>query len=131
MDNEALKEKINDIVSEEPVKWAEDAAWYEESGNWLDKSARIALKILRVLRDKNISQKKLAELIKVSPQYINKLVKGEENLTLETICRLETALQVKLVEIPGIESDAELHYVAEKHIDYADKSDNDKTEHKG
>jgi transcriptional regulator with XRE-family HTH domain len=35
----------------------------------------------------------------VSPQYINKIAKGTENLTLETISRLENVLNVQLIEL--------------------------------
>jgi hypothetical protein len=35
-----------------------------------------------------------------SPQYVNKLLKGSENLTLETICKMEKVLQIKLIETP-------------------------------
>ena len=37
----------------------------------------------------------------VSPQHISKIVKGQENLTLETITKLESALNVILVEVPA------------------------------
>jgi ribosome-binding protein aMBF1 (putative translation factor) len=36
--------------------------------------------------------------MKVSPQQINKIVKGQENLTLETISKLEIALNIQLID---------------------------------
>ena len=36
-------------------------------------------------------------MIGVSPQYVNKIVKGKENLTLDTISKLEQALGIKLI----------------------------------
>ncbi|MFH1194329.1 MAG: helix-turn-helix transcriptional regulator [bacterium] len=65
----------------------------------LDKSAKIALTILRTIREKGISQKQLAEMLNTSPQHVNKLLKGNENFTLETISRIEIALGTKLIEI--------------------------------
>lgn len=35
----------------------------------------------------------------VSPQQISKIVKGNENLTLETIVKLEKCLGAKLIEV--------------------------------
>jgi transcriptional regulator with XRE-family HTH domain len=43
-----------------------------------------------------MTQKDLAERMNVSPQYISKIVKGAENLSLETITALEEALSVDL-----------------------------------
>ncbi len=34
----------------------------------------------------------------VSPQQISKIVKGQENLTLETISNLEIALGIQIIE---------------------------------
>ena len=40
----------------------------------------------------------------VSAQYINKIVKGSENLSLETISKIERALNIRLIEVPGFSS---------------------------
>jgi len=66
---------------------------------WLDYSAKIALIILRHIRQNNISQKELANKLNVSPQRINVILKGQVNLTLETITKLEYILDVKLINI--------------------------------
>ncbi|PLX14061.1 MAG: hypothetical protein C0594_00540 [Marinilabiliales bacterium] len=47
-----------------------------------------------------MTQRRLAEEMGVSPQYINKVVKGKENLTLETISKIESVLGITLIEIP-------------------------------
>jgi len=80
--------------------WLESAKWRQQNEAWLDVSFAIALKILRTLREKNMKQKDLADLLGLSPQYINKIVKGSENLTIETISRIEQVLQIKLIEVP-------------------------------
>ena len=38
------------------------------------------------------TQKELAEVMKVSPQQINKYIRGTENLTLETLLRISQVL---------------------------------------
>lgn len=47
-------------------------------------------------RAKRISQKRLAELIGVSQPYIAKIEGGEENLTIETIAKILSALNLSL-----------------------------------
>ena len=92
------------LVSQEKSGWLEKALWRQENHDWLEKSALIAIKILRALSDQGISQKILAEKMEVSAQYINKIVKGSENLSLETISKLEKTLLITLIEVPGFSS---------------------------
>lgn len=47
-----------------------------------------------------ISQKQLAERMKCSPQYISKVLKGWENLSLETLFKIESALDISIVKEP-------------------------------
>lgn len=63
---------------------------------WISRSQSIAFRILSRIRELQITQKKLAETMGVSPQVVNKWVKGQENFTLETITKLEHALDCKL-----------------------------------
>ncbi|MBV5326891.1 MAG: helix-turn-helix transcriptional regulator [Chlorobium sp.] len=97
---ENIHQKIAAIASKEPSGWLKDAQWRTENRAWLKHSQAIALRILRTLRAKNVSQKELAEKIGVSPQQVNKIVKGRENLTLETISKLEGALDIVLLMLP-------------------------------
>lgn len=85
-------------------KWLEEAKLRQDNKAWTKQSFRIAVRILREIRNQKesnrMTQKKLAEAMEVSPQYINKVVKGKENLTLETICKIEQILGIKLIEVP-------------------------------
>lgn len=108
MKNSNLKSKIDKLTSEKKSNWIEKAKWQRDNQSWLDKSAKIALKVLRTIRDKNITQLQFAELMDVSPQQISKIVKGQENLTLETISKLESALNIVLVEVPTYSYKTEL-----------------------
>ena len=107
------KEILNSLISEDKSNWKEKAEFRIANRAWLDLSARIALKILDYLRKKGISQKELAEKINVSPQQINKIVKGSENLTLQTISKIETALCISLIEVPGLQREEEIVEVVE------------------
>ena len=102
--NKNLENFLN-LVSDESSGWLAKAQWREDNKQWLDRSAKIAIKILSILRNNRKenrlpnSQKDLAEMMGVSPQQVNKMVKGTENLTLETISKIEKALGVQLMEI--------------------------------
>lgn len=103
MKSEKIKERLNKYILDKPSNWLEQIEKYEIDNEWLDKSALIAIKILSTLKSKSISQKDLAESIGVSPQYINKVVKGSENLSLETICKIEKSLGINLISVPYYE----------------------------
>ena len=68
--------------------------------DWLRKSANIALRILDALDEIHMTQAELANRLNVSRQHISKIIKGQENLTLETIVRIEQVLGVALITIP-------------------------------
>lgn len=92
--------KFTDIVSKDKVSGFEQAARHAIANRaWLENSFEIALLILLRLKVLNWTQVKLAEEMKVSPQYVNKIVKGRENLTLETIALLEIILGIPLIAI--------------------------------
>lgn len=59
---------------------------------------------MRTIREINLSQKELAEKLGVSPQQVSKILKGQENLTLETIDKLEKVLNISLMELPYYQS---------------------------
>ena len=63
----------------------------------LRESQNIALKVLDRLEELHWTQKKLAEKLEVSPQQITKIVKGQENLTLETQIRLQNILDIPIL----------------------------------
>ena len=95
-----LKQKIDDAVSRQPSRWMEKALRDEAKEAWQERSADIAVLILGALEANGISQKDLAAKTGVSPQQVSKLLKGNENLTLETIGKLEAALGILLIAIP-------------------------------
>lgn len=97
------KEKFQDLVSEQDSSVMDEIKWRIANRKWLQRSQAIALRILTRLDELNITQKELACKIGVSAQMINKWVKGKENLTLETIAKLEEALGIELMSVTGKE----------------------------
>lgn len=62
---------------------------------------RIILRIVRYMKDNKMSQKDLARKLNVSPQYINKLLHGQDlDLKITTVLRYGRILGIKLIALP-------------------------------
>ena len=87
------------VLEKHEVKtdWREKAEWRRVNRRWLRYSGFIALTVMHRLEELKMSQKELAEKMNCSPQYVSKLLKGSENLTLDTISKLEECLNLDLV----------------------------------
>ena len=101
-------ENFQKLVSNEQSGWLDTFLNYKANKSWLDKSAIIAVNVLEALKAKGWSQKDLAQKMKVSAQQVNKILKGQQNLTFETISKLEAALCISLMEIIDYKSVAEI-----------------------
>ncbi len=95
-------EKMRRIAQPVSEESRQEAEYRQENRDWLLKSAQIALAVRRELRNQGISQQELAERMKVSPQYVGKLLKGKDNLTLATIAKMEKALGCTLIRVQGM-----------------------------
>ncbi|NDV57342.1 helix-turn-helix transcriptional regulator [Bacteroides sp. 519] len=93
----ANKEKFLSLVSSTNNETQEGICFRKENKAWLRESKNIAFKVLKTLKHQGLSQKDLAEQMGVSPQYVNKLVKGKENFTLETLVKLQSILDTPLL----------------------------------
>jgi transcriptional regulator with XRE-family HTH domain len=91
MTREEILANLNSIAKPS-TSWLADARYRVENQDWLILSQKVALNILRTLRSQGKKQTDLAEALKVSPQQVNKWVKGKENFTLETIGKINAAL---------------------------------------
>ncbi len=100
MTREEAIERLSRYQSETPSMWREKEAVYQaaKSQGWLKYSRKIAIKSAMAMKHQNISRQELAERMGCSPQYVSKLLKGEENLSLETICKLEEALNISILQ---------------------------------
>lgn len=92
-------DRLKELAAGRMSSWHEEAEWYRKNSGWLKRSSKIAFHILSVLDEKGISQKELALRMDVSPQYVSKIVKGKENLSLETIWKIEQALDITLISV--------------------------------
>ena len=62
----------------------------------------IAMKMLDRMEELGLTQKMLAERMGCSQQYVSKVLRGRENLSLETLCKIENALNLQIVQKPGM-----------------------------
>lgn len=83
--------------SKTPSKWREEAEWRQENSSWLRHSQQIAVTVLLKMKEQKLSQKALAERMNCTQQYVSKILKGKENMSLDAITRLENALEISLI----------------------------------
>lgn len=85
--------------SSTPSKWRENAEWRMANKSWLRYSQHIAMLMLDKMEELHMTQKQLSELMGCSQQYISKVLKGQENLSLETLSKIERCLQIQIFSI--------------------------------
>ena len=73
------------------------AQYYRDNWQWLQYSYAIAIRVRRRMQEVGITQKQIAEGIGCSQQHVSILLNGKVNMTLETIAKLEKALDFDLI----------------------------------
>ena len=107
-------DRLKELAAGKMSSWHEEADWYRLNIGWLKRSSKIAFRILSELDEQGISQKELALKMDVTPQYVNKIMKGKENLSLETIWKIEKALGINLI---SVNSNVQYIYPETTHFD--------------
>lgn len=90
-------EFLNNNQSATPSKWREAAEWRRKNEKWLKYARVITMKTMQAMDKQSVTQSLLAERMGCSQQYVSNLLKGSSNMTLETIARIETALNIDLI----------------------------------
>lgn len=97
-------EKFLALVSEDDANTLEWIKEYKANKKLRRAAQKIANLILLRLRELNWTQKDLAEKMGVSPQVVNKWVKGKENnFSIELLFRIGDYLGISLIEVPSDE----------------------------
>lgn len=91
---EGLKEHQSPI----PSKWRERAEWRQQNKSWLRHSQHIAMLMLDKMEKMKMTQTQLAALMGCSQQYVSKVLKGQENLSLETMSKIEDCLDIAILQ---------------------------------
>lgn len=100
IDKDRIEKKIAEMASKNPPsKWRENLEYDKKNWEWLKMSSNVAFAVLEMLDHTNMSQVELANKMNVSRQQVSRILRGQENLTIETISKLQTALGIKLGRI--------------------------------
>ena len=92
--------KTIDILNKyksETANWREEAEYRRRNARWLRYSAMIALQVRERMSQIGMTQVVLAEKLGCTQQHVSMLLKGKNNLTLETIAKLEEALDFDII----------------------------------
>jgi ribosome-binding protein aMBF1 (putative translation factor) len=66
--------------------------------DWVCHSQAIAATMSDRMEELGMTQRVLAEKMNCTQQYVSKVLKGRENLSLETLCKIENALGIKILQ---------------------------------
>ncbi|MDR1883025.1 MAG: helix-turn-helix transcriptional regulator [Prevotella sp.] len=94
---EQVINKLRQHESANKSRWRDEANSRHENKLWLRHSQYIAMQMLDKMEELGLTQKALASQMNVSQQYISKILKGHENLSLETLAKIEDILHLKLL----------------------------------
>ena len=94
--------KLREHQSSTPSKWRENAEWRMANKPWLRYSQQIAMMMRDRMEELHMSQKQLSELMGCSQQYVSKVLKGQENLSLETLSKIERCLNLQIIAEPEL-----------------------------
>lgn len=64
-----------------------------------DLVVRLGARLRQILKQKGLSQEKLAEMCGLHVNYIEQIEQGEKNLTLETLGKVASGLEISLGEL--------------------------------
>lgn len=78
--------------------------------------AKVVMKLLKYMRDNGLKQNDLAEKLSVSPQYINKLLRAQTNIGIETAVHYGNILGITLVVIPDEDQSRVLENIIHKTV---------------
>ena len=90
--------RLKEYQSPTPSRWREQAEWRMQNKSWMRHSQRIAVKMLEKMDELGMTQKQLAELMGCSQQDVSKVLKGQENLSLETMSKIEDCLHISILQ---------------------------------
>lgn len=98
MANKAIK-FLETHMSETPSRFVEEATWRRENASWLRWSRQLAVTLIGYMQDNGMKQADLASKLRVTPQYVSKLLSGTENLSFKSIANIEAKLGISCLVI--------------------------------
>lgn len=89
-------EKLREHSEPDTSNWRNVFKEMNANKVWSRHSLNIALTMLDRMEALGMTQKQLAEKMNCSHQYVSKVLKGHENLSLETLTKIENALEISI-----------------------------------
>lgn len=88
-------DKLNKVAKPMSSKSLKQRKWRMDNKQWLQLSAKIALKFRKYMKDNDITREKLAEGLGVSLTEVDIYLSGKYNLDLKTIANICEVLDRK------------------------------------
>lgn len=101
MDKNHNKRRQCQVKSDDSTYRIQPLLLDQVSESWTFRSSAIAKRVLEALKVKKMMQKELAMTIGFRPQQVSRILRGDVNLTIKTIAKLEAALGIRLIEVPA------------------------------
>ena len=70
----------------------------DDMNAWMYYSQAIAATMSNRMEELGMTQRALAEKMNCTQQYISKMLKGQKNMSLETICKIENTLSIEIIK---------------------------------
>ena len=68
----------------------------QEVKDWEKYSRQIVLAMSNRMAKLGMTQQMLAEKMNCTQQYVSKVLKGQKNMSLETLCKIESTLGIEI-----------------------------------
>ena len=88
----------HNMLSETSMSKAQEMTTQQDIKSWTQYSQCIAAIMSKRMAELRLTQRMLAEKMDCSQQYISNVLKGEKNMSLETICKIENALDIDIIK---------------------------------
>ena len=82
---------------EKHIKIGSEIIQNKSEERWKNNSLAIATVVSSRMVELGLTQRTLAKKMNCTQQYVSKVLKGRENLSLETMCKIEDALDIKVL----------------------------------
>lgn len=70
----------------------------QEVKDWEKYSRQIVIAMSKRMEELGMTQQMLAEKMNCTQQYVSKVLKGQKNMSLETLCKIESALNIEILK---------------------------------
>jgi ribosome-binding protein aMBF1 (putative translation factor) len=96
---QTFSQKLDSIaIPVEDTFWS-DIEFEIANDNWLQISRKIALKLLQYRRENNLTHRDMCQILNIDEAILRQMLKGCYNYDLDFITKIETKLDLKLIQI--------------------------------